>query len=118
MKKLHVFLAHILLSLPFILIPLVTSAHGDSEDEEHHHMMEGFDSIGTMGYGWLWMVIFWVVMIAVIIGVILLIFQVSSPQNIQKNNQKSPLNILEERYAKGKINQEEFEKRKKILSNK
>jgi putative membrane protein len=71
------------------------------------------------GYGSWFMgiinIIFW---IAVIIGIIYLIkfISSSSKQNIQETKrQDNALDILKERYAKGEINREEFEEKKKVL---
>ena len=69
-----------------------------------------------MGYGFFggWMIIVWIVIIALIVwGIIALVRhnstgQVSSPG-------KSPLDIAKERYAKGEISQDEFERIKKDL---
>jgi len=70
------------------------------------------------GMGWLWtilMILFWV---AVIAGVILLIkwliHSLREPSNPDRE-QESALEILKKRYARGEIDKEEFEKRKKDL---
>jgi len=62
-----------------------------------------------------WMVIIWVVIIALIVwGVIVLVRRGSStPDAAQKRN---PLDIARERYAKGELSKEEFEQIKKNLS--
>jgi len=71
------------------------------------------------GYGGLFMgiinIIFWV---AVIIGVVYLIKFISSSSKQSPHETKkgdSALDILRERYAKGEINREEFEEKKKAL---
>jgi putative membrane protein len=71
------------------------------------------------GYGGWFMgiinIIFW---IAVIIGIIYLIkfISSSSKQSTQESKRgDSALDILRERYAKGEINREEFEEKKKVL---
>ncbi|NBC26125.1 MAG: hypothetical protein GVY08_04640 [Bacteroidetes bacterium] len=66
---------------------------------------------GTWGGGW--MMIFW---IALIIAAIALLFLILSKQK-QPKNDKTPIEILKERYAEGKIDDEEFERRKKKLSS-
>jgi len=72
------------------------------------------------GYGGWFMsiinIIFWV---AVIIGIFYLIkFLSSSAKQSGQETKKSDsaLDILRERYAKGEINKEEFEEKKKILN--
>ncbi|MDH5203206.1 MAG: SHOCT domain-containing protein [Nitrospirota bacterium] len=72
------------------------------------------------GYGVGWVIgiiniIFWV---AVIIGVAYLIKWLSSSSKQSTQEAKrgdSALDILRERYAKGEINREEFEEKKKVL---
>jgi len=62
-----------------------------------------------------WMIIVWVVVIALIVwGVIALVKHSSSTTNtLQKH---SPLDTAKERYARGEISKEEYEEIKKNLS--
>lgn len=72
------------------------------------HRFEG------MGFGMVWWWIIGIIIVAVIIWVIAR----SSRQKTHINNppnQKSALDILKERYAKGDIDKKEFEQRKNDL---
>ncbi len=60
--------------------------------------------------GWVW-----IIAILFIIIVIWFIVKVVNLNNQQGSNSKTPLDILKERYAKGEIDKEEFEERKKDL---
>jgi len=76
-----------------------------------------------MGYGWgggfgfIFMLVFWGL---VIWGIIVLIrggmgHGCCGHGNHKEHGEKTPLDILKERYAKGEINKEEFETKKKDL---
>jgi len=68
---------------------------------------------GMMGWGWILMIIFWAL---VIIGVIFLIMWLAGrSQTNRGRGPDSALEILRERYAKGEINKEEFEQKKRDL---
>lgn len=73
-----------------------------------------------MGYGmgWLWMIIMIVFWIAVIIGIFLLIRWLilsTKTTSSHRSQEESALDILKKRYARGEIDKEEFEQRKKDL---
>lgn len=71
------------------------------------------------GFGGIFMLLFWVLIIWALIALIRggsghgFMCGHTPEEHLQKN---SPLDILKERYAKGEINQAEFEQKKKDLS--
>lgn len=72
-------------------------------------MMGGWAGFGILG--WLSMFIFWALLI---LGVIALIRYLGSSGK-RSGEGKSPLDILERRYARGEISKKEFEEMKKDL---
>ena len=73
----------------------------------------GWGAGNMMGWfgGGIMMLLFWA---AVIIFVVWLVREISGRYN-EKPNSNSALEILKERYAKGEINKEEFEAKKKDI---
>ena len=70
--------------------------------------------MGPFMFGGGWMIIVWIVIIGLIVwGVIALIRHAGSRS--ESNTNRSPLDIARERYAKGEITKEEFERIKKDL---
>ncbi len=67
-----------------------------------------------MGFGWFFMILFWVL---VILGVVYIIKAISERTGSRQKGE-SALDILEKRYAKGEITREEFEKMKSDLTKK
>jgi putative membrane protein len=70
---------------------------------------------GMMGGGFMWL--FWILIIFVIV-LLIRAARGNSSSNEQRANQQreTPLEILEKRYARGEIDEEEFQRRKKELS--
>ncbi len=68
-----------------------------------------------MFFGGPWMIIFWVVIVALIVwGVIALTKRGTSASDTPQK--REPLDIAKERYAKGEISKEELEQIRKTLS--
>ena len=65
--------------------------------------------------GW-WMIIFWII---VIIGIVFLVKWLVGQGRTDRQasgKEESPLDILKKRYARGEIDKEEFEQKKKDLT--
>jgi len=77
-------------------------------------MMNGFGGHGWggMGFGgW-----GWILGLIVLVAIIWLALKaLDHGRGSNKTDEKSPLDILKERYARGEIDREEFKKRKKDL---
>jgi putative membrane protein len=66
-----------------------------------------------MGFGMVFMLLFWVLVILGIAALIRWLMTQSSPSRGSRD--KSPLEIVQERYARGEINREEYEQKKQDL---
>ncbi len=70
--------------------------------------------MSMMGAGMFWMMLFWIVVIGLVIyAILLLITKVFS-----KKQEDPAMEILRERFARGEIDQEEFEEKKAALLKK
>ncbi len=74
-------------------------------------MMYGFGEHGW-GMGWGWLI--GLLLIAVIVWIVVKLVNTSAGSSGRKH-EKSALDILKERYARGEINKEEYEERKRGL---
>lgn len=74
--------------------------------------MSGFGGWG-MGFGWIFMILFWGLIILGIAGLVRWLS--SSNRNTNLPPPKTALEILEERYARGEIDRDEFEQKKHDL---
>lgn len=73
-----------------------------------YHNMFG----GGMWFGWF----FWIIIVALIVWFIMSMVNHSQKKSGSDSAKQSPLDILKNRYAKGEINKEEFQEKKKDLS--
>ncbi len=64
------------------------------------------------GFGWIFMLLFWTLLI---LGVAALVKWLGGGARRDTPTEKSALRILEERYARGEIEREEFEQKKRDL---
>ena len=101
----------ITLSIPLFGLPFIASAHvGESGFE-----MMNFGFMPFSGLGWIFMILFWVLIIVGIIALVKWLANQDGSENKNDKDDESALNILKERYAKGEISKEEFEKMKEDI---
>lgn len=72
---------------------------------------------GMWGYGWLLMLLFWLV---VVVGVVMLIVWLIRQMDRSRGTGRSDdgaLRVLRDRYARGEISQEEYQRMRSDLSH-
>jgi len=78
-------------------------------------MMSDMGDFGWLpGFGWIFMLLFWGLVILGIVAVVK--WLVSTGPGGNTPNARTALDILEERYARGEIEREEFEQKKRDLA--
>ncbi|MFA6901706.1 MAG: SHOCT domain-containing protein [Gallionellaceae bacterium] len=75
-------------------------------------MMGGYGMHGGYGFGGFFMIVWWVL---IIIGIIMLVKWLLDSKGFRGSKSRA-LDILNERYARGEIDEEEYKKRKSDLS--
>lgn len=80
-------------------------------------MMNNWGNFGgwEMGLGFIFMLLFWGLVILGIVALIRWLMTQSSPSRSSRD--KSPLEIVQERYARGEIDREEYEQKKRDLGS-
>jgi len=74
-------------------------------------------SWGGYGFGLIHMVVWVVILIAIIVGVVWLVRSMAAQGGHQLPSRRSPgLDVLEERYARGEINREEYLQKKRDIT--
>lgn len=79
-----------------------------------NYMMHG----GYWGFGWIFTLIFWVIIIMAIVWAVKHLVAGGGPHGLHMSGEDPAMQILKERYAKGEIGKEEFEAKKKDLMGK
>jgi putative membrane protein len=110
MKLARIPLGMMIFSISFF--PVVKEALADYRNYCQWGM--GYGMMG--GFGFLFVIIFWVLIVVLIILLIRRLLS-SAPTRISSPHQEdSALELLKKRYARGEIEKEEFEAKKKDLS--
>lgn len=68
-----------------------------------------------MGFGFMFMILFWALIAAAIVTVIRWALRASDSPERRAPREKTPLEIVRERYARGEIGREEYEQLKRDL---
>ncbi len=70
---------------------------------------------GWMGFGMIGMSLFWVLLAVALVGLVRGAWR--SDPTIGRHREKTALDILKERYARGEIEKEEFEQKRRDLAD-
>ncbi len=95
-------------ALVTLFVPTLTLADTSAD---HAHFFDG----DMMGFGLMMMLgpVFLVILVAIVVTAIVLAFRPSGAAG--PSHPKTPLDILKERFARGEIEQDEFETRRRTL---
>ena len=94
---------------------MLASAQGWCGDMEtwRYNMMGDMGSWWGMGFGWISMILFWGLVILAIAALAKWLMQ--QPSSGGSPRDKTPLQILQERYARGEIDRQEYEQKRQDL---
>jgi len=70
--------------------------------------MMGF-GLGMGGFGLIWMLLFWGALILLAVWLVSLLFPAAKKPDQDDSNSHSAPEILKQRYARGELNQEEYQ---------
>lgn len=78
-------------------------------------MMDGYGMAGGFGFGWIFMVLWWAL---IVVGIVVLAkwMLAGSGSGGRGDGGGKALDILRERYARGEIDEQEFQKKKRDLT--
>ena len=79
-------------------------------------MMDGYGMAGGFGFGGIFMILWWVLIIVGIVVLVKWIATSSGGGEGQSGGDSKALDILKQRYARGEIDEQEFQKRKRDLT--
>lgn len=100
----------IIISLLLLSLPQLGTAHSGKSFSGMPHQMMSMSS-GWMGWWWIMMLVFWVLVIGAIIAFSFQLFQ-------GDKNERSSKETLKQRFAKGEIDKKEFKKKLEHLNKK
>ncbi len=77
----------------------------------------GYDYIPFMGFGFIFMILFWGILLFGFVALIKWMVGVGGNTQIKNTEGKSATEILKERYAKGEVDKQEFDSKMKDLKD-
>jgi putative membrane protein len=102
------------MSLTLASLPAAAQTTGDRPDYGHYGWDWGW---GHMMFGSLMMILFWGGIILAIVFAVRWLGGATSHSAAPPTSRKSALDILQDRFARGEIDKDEFEERKRLLSD-
>jgi putative membrane protein len=103
------------LALGFTLWTRATPGFAQPARDGYGFMHDGWGA-GSMIFGGFAMIVFWAVTIALIVLLVRWLVGSEPLRRAERGAGKTPLEILKERFAKGEIDKNEYEERRKLLS--
>jgi putative membrane protein len=68
-----------------------------------------------MGFGWISMILFWALVVFAIVAIVR--WLMPQPLGGASHRDRTPLEVLQERYARGEIDREEYEQKRQDLAS-